>query len=837
MEEFDNYFQAYNDYFWEVDKNNSSHENDFLYQIPSGNSIAHIQYVKDILKILSEDGLPPFGSLLLVVLATNSNGKEAISAITKYIEKKEILQLPNSSFFRFGASLDFLNILASLPETYKTGTKRLHLFQLLFKNSHNKIASSRAKKILANLEHRLDFFVENKLPLPFQESILIKDFKVIALLKNKFPLKESIIKAFANDDSTLQEEIIQEELKENDDSKIDLIQQLIANDKTFHIGSLIKNLWSGLSLPMHHYMSNEMPLGGISDLTNKGDLDKLLISEFAYDNDLFISRIANNEALYVQRDIPPQANSFYRFLLIDTSILNWGNCKNIAMALALAIAKHPKTDIQCQIIALGEDWKTIEFDTIHQIIDANYFLSNKLEVSHTLESFLNTTDFDLKNAEVFLLTSDNSYVRPEMQKTIHEYYAQINYECLINSEGVIKIYKHHNKHRKEIQKIYLPIKELWSKQKATSTYSLLSNIKFPILFPLHREYHSIFSDNDNFYIVQAKKLYRFESDEFKKGFTLLAEDLPIDKAIYAIKSISNGEQVLYFYNYQRGIVSYNLKTKIEKENGSIKVLSNNFSFFNIDNQIFFARPNQISIVDDDLNLLPVKKMESKKEEYDVKLASFVRGYKISRPKYSMIKDISSIFIHENEFYINKSPLRHNKFHDPDRFVERLLNLQERFIFKVKVSLILKRVGPKPLQIIKTIQLETNVSLQEADKIVNGNLETILKEVSMEQAENLKNKLELQGATCYVVKTGFTTQDGSRVHGDNGILTFKSSNETIPTFYIPFVKNMELIMATSECYTGNAYFLPTNSNLQHCSYDKFYMDFIAPFIKTILDYVS
>ena len=45
-------------------------------------------------------------------------------------------------------------------------------------------------------------------------------------------------------------------------------------------------------------------------MTNKGDFHRMLLSEFANEDDVFINRVANNEALYIQREIPPEENIF-----------------------------------------------------------------------------------------------------------------------------------------------------------------------------------------------------------------------------------------------------------------------------------------------------------------------------------------------------------------------------------------------------------------------------------------------------------------------------------------------------------------------------------------------
>src|SRR5262249_33921112 len=53
---------------------------------------------------------------------------------------------------------------------------------------------------------------------------------------------------------------------------------------------LTKNLLATLTLPRPVSDSNDLPLGGVSDITNRGPLDRLLLSELAQDDLTFTAR-------------------------------------------------------------------------------------------------------------------------------------------------------------------------------------------------------------------------------------------------------------------------------------------------------------------------------------------------------------------------------------------------------------------------------------------------------------------------------------------------------------------------------------------------------------------
>lgn len=82
----------------------------------------------------------------------------------------------------------------------------------------------------------------------------------------------------------------------------------------------------------------DLPLGGVTDIAPRGSLDRLLLSELAYDNDVLAVRVAMNEALYLRREAPPQSLIRQRRVLIDVGIRMWGVPRVYAMSVGMALA-------------------------------------------------------------------------------------------------------------------------------------------------------------------------------------------------------------------------------------------------------------------------------------------------------------------------------------------------------------------------------------------------------------------------------------------------------------------------------------------------------------------
>jgi large subunit ribosomal protein L7/L12 len=65
--------------------------------------------------------------------------------------------------------------------------------------------------------------------------------------------------------------------------------------------------------------------------------------------------------------------------------------------------------------------------------------------------------------------------------------------------------------------------------------------------------------------------------------------------------------------------------------------------------------------------------------------------------------------------------------------------------KTEFTVILKAGGEKKIQVIKEVRAITNLGLKEAKDLVEGAPGTVKEGVSKQEAEEIKKKLEAQGA--------------------------------------------------------------------------------------------
>lgn len=123
-----------------------------------------------------------------------------------------------------------------------------------------------------------------------------------------------------------------------DESVRALIARLRDDPELAGLGRLAHDLLAAVQVPRAISDPEELQLGGVSDITNRGPLDRLLTSELAHDDLALAVRVASGEALYLRREAPPRTPVRARCVLVDCGIRLWGVPRVFAAAVGLALA-------------------------------------------------------------------------------------------------------------------------------------------------------------------------------------------------------------------------------------------------------------------------------------------------------------------------------------------------------------------------------------------------------------------------------------------------------------------------------------------------------------------
>ncbi|MDR6488594.1 hypothetical protein J2799_003112 [Chryseobacterium vietnamense] len=789
--ELNTYFQSYENYFWEwktdedVPGDSGYHENNLL-SVPGVGAIAYRPYVMEILNYLQPVGWPPFGALLMVLYAMQDGYTDFAGPLRRTAE----FYSGEDFEFRAEKQIEFLEKIKTLPKVYKQRQNRIVLLQTLFENGHNRLSPRLSDGFLRSYYKRPHEIASSAEKHDEGSSALNKDLSALNL-NEKFPTVQSIIDAMKGliHEPELDDEVVEEETTADSDK--DFIKELIDEPKTFQVGSLIKRIWSGLKIPMRHLSPGEQPIGGISDMSNKGDFHRMLLSEFANEDDVFMNRVANNEALYIQREIPPEENIFERIILIDTSLRNWGTPKVLAYASAIAVIKHPKAHSECKVLALGQAATPIALNKVEEVVENLNQVSAVLEVSEALEKFFNEHHSE-KDVEVFFITHQDNMADEEIQRVVHQNRDQLKFLVTTASDGEINFYKHHKGTRKHIQKIKLPLQELWANppQQKQSTQNFNGKKtdlpqNYPILFPTPVNKIAKFLYDGEFFILSSKKqlLKTYLSDNY------------YDRHSYDYYKTHHGCEVLF--------------DKISiKPRGQFALAKNRQQHF-----ILCQYQSDQKLI---------SKLNLNTGEYS---EQNLTGMNI--PEYYQLTYFG------RTFYIHHpDSVTHYKINiDGNISVEPVTGKEKEFeknIIKAEAEVAkLKGSGLRIINNFNKIGINQHNNL-----VVSGNE---LYSASENTLDFSKNKYDIR-IFAEQNKNKFTFPDGSEIVTDSrGMISFRSSNKSIEEFFIPSTLGGFLSLATYTEFGGSEYYLPEHALLKVKTMDDMCDRFLKPFIEQILDY--
>lgn len=471
------YLQSYENYFWRYEDQGK------VIAVPDGRTIGYTdQIINEIVFHLAAQGLPRFGSLLLAITATTTHGTDALEDIVRIVEARA------KRTEEVEKGIWFLKLLAQVPPKMKQGNLRILLLQAVFMHRHNGVGRKNSTQILEEL--RIDPSIaqypaarrEKELTKLRMITSMINDFKTLAIISQELKDVPTILECISNLPSVTHavgEMELEPRLKDQEDGFFD---QLLDHHDTFHVGALVANLMSGLQISFHASLPSEQPLGGVADITNKGSFDKLLTSEYAFDDHVLLSRLANSEALYKHREVPPTDNNRTRVLLIDTTLQNWGTVRTISFATALAIAHHPRNKFPCRVFLVGQSYWEIAVATVTDIIEGLNYLDSSLDPGVGLESLFYRED--LRGCEIFFLGTAASLTVPGMQRMMADPGKRIDFWIHPDEQGVLKLYLHPKRGKRLVQELSVPIEQIWSKTKGRKAGKpSLGATSYPILFP------------------------------------------------------------------------------------------------------------------------------------------------------------------------------------------------------------------------------------------------------------------------------------------------------------------------------------------------------------------
>lgn len=192
-----------------------------------------------------------------------------------------------------------------------------------------------------------------------------------------------------------------------------LIRSLADDPELGGVARLAQLLLAAVQLPRALSDPDELPVGGLSDIANRGPLDRLLISELANDDLALSVRVAMKEALYLRRESPPRSPPRARRVLLDAGLRTWGVPRVFitAVGLALAAKSDPRHEVQV-FRAEGKRAVPVDLNSLAGLEQHLSALDHRLHPGEALSS----DELAAEDADTVLVTTGDTLADHDFQR-------------------------------------------------------------------------------------------------------------------------------------------------------------------------------------------------------------------------------------------------------------------------------------------------------------------------------------------------------------------------------------------------------------------------------------
>jgi len=442
------YFQAPPNYFWKWGDDGE------VLEWRNGDTICYRDELIEILNDFSNEGFPPVGPLLLVLSACRQ---------AMHIQQKFYLIWSMNNFESEGLHEltnkvnDFIGIIHSLPENLRTGKARIHLIYEVFEKSGFVFSKYQLQDAVNELNSgRIDHLIING-GAEINKEEFKTDLQYLSNALQRFPTAESLELKLRTGLHEIPEPIA---VRLPEISPLDIFDQLAEDPATLGISRLAKRLIAALNIPMHSQGSGDQPYGGISDITNRGNYDKLLLSELAHDDVSLTARLVNNEALYYRREEPPDNPKRQRTILMDTTLKMWGIPRVFALSAALACTHNTKHEELVAAYALGgENYEAVSLYTKEGIMQSQALLDHSLHCGKALQASMKGIAASAQN-DVIFITDAVMFNSPAFLAFFSQVKELISFILTVSRNGELQFYECINGRTKLLSTAKFDLEEL-----------------------------------------------------------------------------------------------------------------------------------------------------------------------------------------------------------------------------------------------------------------------------------------------------------------------------------------------------------------------------------------
>ena len=267
----------------------------------------------------------------------------------------------------------------------------------------------------------------------------------------------------------------------------ELLKILEQEDEFRGLARLTRNLMAVVHLPRAIHESDDLPLGGVSDISNRGPLDRLLLSELAHDDETLMVRVALNEALYLRRERPPAMPPRELAVLLDSGLRMWGLPRVYATAVALSLAATADDSTDVRVFrAAGDEVEEVDLATREGLMTHLAALDPRVHPGESLPAFIRELEeFD---CDVVLVTGEDVLADREFRNDLTECDLPATCIAALGREGSYRMIARSERGERTLREAVFSLDDLFAERERPTTPLIDKSVdpRLPAILRLRR---------------------------------------------------------------------------------------------------------------------------------------------------------------------------------------------------------------------------------------------------------------------------------------------------------------------------------------------------------------
>lgn len=476
------YFSASEDYFWRWA------ENGRVIEFVNKKTICYREDLAYLLGELPAGSRLPLGTILLLLCACKENWESLFEIQQQLMRLSLAPSFSSEEYLRAeqmkNDAYHFLKVVNSLPLEQRGGIRRTALIKNVMSVITPDMTIPDIRLMVKTLNSgEIDYWIfKNQNKLDFDT--VRRDLSPLVEALKYLPDKEALELKLKTGLITLPKAVPIDLPEENGE---DLLGQLEEDNQTRLLSHLTRKILAAVRIPMYLSGSSDYALGGVADIANRGNYDQLLLSELAQEDVMLTARLANNEALFLKRETPPDNAIQELGIFMDMSLKMWGMPRVLAIATGLAFREAKLKNQQLKVWGLGGSISEIDLDTKKGVINALEVLDPELQFGEQLVNAVRTQSN--KKGKYVLITAEGFLQDPAISAYFHRIRENLDFLVTVNRNGHIQLIRLTKGRQQLLNEARITLDELFYRSaKTTKRHHLpldLPAIMLEETFPLY----------------------------------------------------------------------------------------------------------------------------------------------------------------------------------------------------------------------------------------------------------------------------------------------------------------------------------------------------------------